>query len=743
METVLQNPGFDNYLKADEAAEYVGVSARTLRSWGRAGKLNSLRHPIHGYRVYRQEELEAILQIKGLRMRKEKAQILLSAIVQSSEDAIITKNLSGRILSWNPAAERIFGYTANEAIGQSITMIIPRDRMDEEDMIIEHLRRRERINHFETVRITKSGELIDIALTISPLHDSRGNVIGASKIARDITLEKRLRNALNQSEQRFREYSAKQVEGLMYLNGLASKLAHTYDARSMLEAILSTILPLYQADQSMLSLYHPETGTLQAGAYRGLDEKFLERLSGSGACDATLQQKRRIVVEDTETDPLFDSVRHVAREYGFRAVHSMPIITREEKCIGVLSVYFPHPRRPTKLEMQFMDICVRQAADFIERINAEEMIKEADRRKDEFLATLAHELRNPLAPIKNALHILEAPQAREEIKQEARHMMQRQVHQMQRLIDDLMDVARVSRGKIELKKQYITINEVIQNAIEIARPLITAKKQNLAITLPPETITLDGDVVRLSQIFANLLNNAAKYMNKEGVITLAAHKQGTEVVVSIKDNGIGIPAYMLPSVFDMFVQVDNALERAQGGLGIGLTLVKELVALHGGRVIAYSEGTGKGSEFIVYLPIVKEKQSAQEEQRVPEPIHSCRVLVVDDNDASARTLGWTLELSGHNVMLAHDLQTTLDTVKSFRPDVILLDIGMPGTNGYDICRLLRQNPHTHNTFIIAQTGWGQQEHRKRSQEAGFDYHLVKPIDIIALQRILSSRSLKL
>jgi PAS domain S-box-containing protein len=378
------------------------------------------------------------------------------------------------------------------------------------------------------------------------------------------------------------------------------------------------------------------------------------------------------------------------------------------------------------------------AIDVTDRIRAEEALREADRRKDEFLATLAHELRNPLAPIKNAIYLLESPDTKEEVKEEALQMMRRQVRLMKRLIDDLMDVSRVSQGKVELQKQLITLNDVIQGAVEIAKPLITEKRHELAINLLHQPVWLEGDSIRLSQVFANLLNNAAKYTSERGNIVLTVRKDETDdVVISVKDNGIGIPKAMLSSIFDLFVQVDNSLERMQGGLGIGLTLVKELVGLHGGSISAVSDG--KGSEFIVRLPVAqKTEEEAAASQAISESNRSYRILVVDDNEPSAKTLGWTLELIGHEVELAHDSKSGIEKAKTYRPDIILLDIGLPGMNGYDLCKIFRKDHETKDAFIIAQTGWGQEEHRNRSKEAGFNHHLVKPIEMQTLQQLLES-----
>lgn len=511
------------------------------------------------------------------RKQAEKDQARLAAIVESSDDAILSKSLDGTILSWNTAAERLFGYTPPEAIGKNITLIIPSERLDEERMILERLCRGERIDHFETVRVAKDGRRIHISLTISPIRSTDGQIIGASKIARDIT---------------------KRIQGEKQLRG---------------------------------------------------NEDRLRQL----------------------------------------------------------------------------------AAD----------LSEANRRKDEFLATLAHELRNPLAPIHNGLQIMRASHSNQPAVQQAGAMMERQLGNLVRLVDDLLDVSRISRGKLELRKERVELAAVLNNAVETSLPLIESSRNKLTVSVPPEPIFVDADVVRLGQVFANLLNNAAKYSEPGGHVWLTAERQGSDVVVRVKDTGVGIPADMLAKIFDLFTQVDRSLERSQSGLGVGLTLVKRVVELHGGTVHARSEELGKGSEFIVRLPVavpalsdLKPPPDTVQPSRLP--LH-CRILVADDNKDSATSLAMLLTIMGHEVRTANDGMQALELAAAFRPDVILLDIGMPKLNGYETCRRIRAETWGSKPILIALTGWGQVEDKRRSAEAGFNYHLVKPIDTDALQMVLA------
>ncbi len=377
--------------------------------------------------------------------------------------------------------------------------------------------------------------------------------------------------------------------------------------------------------------------------------------------------------------------------------------------------------------------------DITDRKRAEASLRQADRRKDEFLATLAHELRNPLAPLYNALNILKIG-GNPVIMREAQSTMSRQLQQMVRLVDDLLDVSRISRNMIELRKERISFNTVIENALETAKPLIEAQHHRFIAELPAKTIYLDADLTRMAQIFANLLNNAAKYTPQGGSIHLLATMENEGLAVSIRDSGIGIERSMLPKIFEMFSQVDNSFERSHGGLGIGLSLVKNLLALHGGTIEARSAGIGEGSEFIVWLPVSVEAEAEAPQADEPETSarDGLRVLVVDDNVPSAKTMGWMLELMGHTAELIHDGEAVLSAAQQFRPDVVLLDIGLPGRSGYDVCRELRQHADFVSTTLIAQTGWGQEKDKRMAREAGFDHHLVKPVNAEVLGKILDT-----
>ena len=503
------------------------------------------------------------------RTQIEEARARLAAIVESSQDAIIAKSLTGEILSWNAGAERLLGYRADEIVGKPVMLLVPADHQEEEAGIMSRLARGERIDELETLRVAKDGRHIEVSLSISPIRGHAGHLIGASSIARDISARRRA-----------------------------------------------------------------------------------------------------------------------------------------------------------------------------EQTNAELLaaLKEADRRKDEFLAMLAHELRNPLAPIRNAVHILRAKSPPVPDLQWAREVIDRQAAQMSRLVDDLLDVSRITRGKIELRRERIELATVVRSAVEASRPLIEKWGHELTVNLPTDPVLLDADLTRLSQVLLNLLNNAAKYTEQGGKIVLNAAEDGAQVVIRVRDNGMGIPRDQIASVFEMFTQLDRSLDRSHGGLGIGLTLVRQLVLMHGGSVEAHSEGPGTGSEFVVRLPAWRaQSQSGQNAVGEHQPtLPRCRILVVDDNEDAADSLGMVLRMMGSEVLTANDGLEAVGAAAVFQPQVILMDLGLPKLSGYEAARRIR-NEQGASVLLIAVTGWGQDDDRRRSEVAGFDYHLTKPVAFEKLQKLLAGR----
>jgi PAS domain S-box-containing protein len=380
--------------------------------------------------------------------------------------------------------------------------------------------------------------------------------------------------------------------------------------------------------------------------------------------------------------------------------------------------------------------------DVTQRRRAERALKEADQRKDQFLAMLAHELRNPLVPIRNGLQILNLAGNNPAMAENARSIMDQALNQMVRLVDDLLDVSRITTGKLKLRKERVELATVVQSAVDTSRPLIEEQGHKLIITLPAASILLDADPTRLAQVFSNLLNNAAKYSEQGGHITLSAEQKADEVIVRVTDRGIGIPADHLPRIFQLFAQVETASDRSQGGLGIGLSLVKGLIEMHGGKIEAHSEGPGRGSEFVARLPMISAEPisgsyTAKEDDESASPAAKYRILIVDDNRLSSDSTATALGLMGHELATARDGIEGIERAQTFRPDVILLDIGLPEVNGFETARRIREQPWGKNIFLIAVTGYGQEEDRRRSLQAGFNYHLVKPLSFSELKDKLS------
>ncbi len=617
----------------------------------------------------------------------------LAAIVESSNDAILGKSLEGVIQSWNAAAERTFGYSAAQAIGRPISLIIPAERLAEEERIIGEVRAGRRVEHFDTVRVRADGQYVHVSLTLSPIRDESGRVTGVSTIARDVTERKRA----EEERQRFSTL----IESSTDLIGICDTAGRLlFVNRAGLELIGWPSLD-EAGGHFVWEFLVPED-------QRAVREKLLPlvRDEGHGELEVRMQNARS------------GATRWLA--YKLLALRDRD---------GTVTGFGTLSQDITERRHMEQDLR-RLAAD----------LSEAGRRKDEFLATLAHELRNPLAPILNGVHVLGMSNDPSNIAM-ARTMMERQIEQMVRLIDDLLDVSRITRGKLELRKEHVALGAVIDNAVETSRPLMDDLRQQLTVALPKDPVTLRADAARLAQVYANLLNNSAKYTAPGGQIWLTATIEKRELVVSVKDTGIGIRAEHLPRIFEMFSQVDSSLERSQGGLGIGLTLVKRLVEMHGGSVEARSEGLGTGAEFTVRLPVVV-TPAEEDSAALPAPSEDApvarRILIVDDNRDHADSLAMLLQIGGSETRTAYDGERAVVLTEEFQPDAVLLDIGLPGLNGYETARRIRASPQGKHAVLIAITGWGQEEDRRRSADAGFDHHLTKPIATKELVRLLAN-----
>ena len=532
-----------------------------------------------------------------------------------------------------------------------------------------------------------------------------------------------------------------QSERQRLLGEAAAILLSTDEPDAMMHALFAKVAPHFRLDAYFNYMLNDVGDALWLESFDGIsgeDARTVERLDlGEAVSGLVAQQRQSYVASNVQSSS--DPVLQIEKGQGLRAYACHPLFA-ENRLLGTLAFASRQRDEFDTEELEFMQTICHYVTAAYERVRLIRQLRDADRRKDEFLATLAHELRNPLAPIRNALHIMQLSEDDSAAVDQARTMMERQLKQMVRLIDDLLDVSRITRGKLDLRKERVELATVIGNAVDTTRPLIEAAGHSLTVSLPPQPVYLDADPMRLAQVFANLLNNAAKYTDRGGRLWLTAAPDGNDIVIAVRDTGIGIPADSLTAVFEMFAQVDRSLEKSQGGLGIGLTLVKRLVELHGGTVEARSDGPGKGSEFIARLPRVPARKAPRNRQSDgvrTQPQMTCRILVADDNRDAAESMSMLLRMMGNDVRTVHDGVQAVEEASAFRPDVVLLDIGMPRLNGYAVARAIREQRWGAGMVLVALTGWGQDDDKRRADEAGFDQHFTKPVNPAALERLIS------
>lgn len=674
------------------------------------------------------------------RAQREQLRITLESI----GDGVIVVDDQGHVLLMNPVAETLTGWTREDAVGQPLEAIFhifneftrqpaenPVGRVLREGVVVGLA------NH--TILIARDGTQRPIDDSAAPIKDEDGNLVGVVLVFRDVTKRRR-------AEQTTR-----------FLADASATLASVVDYTSTLQKLARLAVPFF-ADWCAIDMLQPDGSLLHLAAAHAdpakaqLAQELYRRFPPDpqalhGIWSVIRTGKSEFIPDITDAD-LVANIKdpeqlRISRELGPRSYIGVPLRVRG-KVRGVITFITAESNRHYDLtDRSVAEDLADRATVAIENAELYRELREANRNKDEFLAMLAHELRNPLAPISNALQILQMRGVDPVTAERARDMMGRQLHHLVRLVDDLLDVSRIMQGKIELRRAPTDIAMIVARAVETARPAIDAQGHNLDITLPPEPVRVNADLVRMAQVVANLLNNSAKYTPKGGHIDLAVEHVNSDVILRIHDTGIGIARDLLPRIFDPFVQAEHGLERGQGGLGIGLTLVARLVKMHGGSVSAFSEGLGKGSEFVVRLPVVAEsstEETAPKKQRPAETKKGPRrrILVVDDNQDAADSLALLLRLQGQEVQVAHDGPSALKLAPAYAPEVVFLDIGMPGMNGYDVARRMRQLPELEKTVLIALTGWGQDEDRQRSQEAGFNHHLVKPVEPDVITGLLAS-----
>ncbi len=526
--------------------------------------------------------------------------------------------------------------------------------------------------------------------------------------------------------------------GLLFLAAFVSVLHRSLSARNVAMLLLARQNELFQTTLASIGDAVITTDTASQVTFLNPVAEAMTGWTNDSARGKPLETVFQILREDTR-EPAENPAIKALREGAVigLANHTLLISRDGSECA------IDDSAAPIRNEQGAVAGVVLVFRDITERLSAEKSLRTADRLKDEYLAMLAHELRNPLAPIRNSLQILKQSAANSETRELAREMAERQVKHMALLLDDLLDVARISSGRIELRLQPVDLTSLARRTVEAVRPFVAEQKHELIVSLPPAAVHTSGDPTRLDQVLTNLLNNAAKYTKPGGKICLTVESDQREARLRVRDNGIGIAADVLPRIFDLFVQAQRREDRTQGGVGIGLTLVRRLVELHQGTVEALSAGPGQGSEFIVHLPLLGAGLVADEpDEGSPGPRAASsigrRILIVDDNRDAAETLAMLLSLNGHEVRLAFEGNSALDVAREFGPELVFLDIGMPGMDGYQVARALRADLKVRDSTLVALTGWGQEEDRRQSREAGFDHHLVKPVEPEKLEALIAN-----
>ena len=687
-----------------------------------------------------------------LEEQREWFQVTLSSI----GDAVMTTDVQGNVTFLNPIAECMTGWTLREAAG------VPHERIFR--ILNEHTRRSAPspvrsvlrdgnvvglANH--TALICKDGTETPIDDTAAPIRDAKGRLLGTVMVFHDVTLRRRAEAALHE-ETRILELLNQSGPAIAAQLNLQTLVQNVTDAATKLSGAKFGVF-CYSSTDQFIESFSPY-------ALSGVSHEAFEILGSSRHAplfNPTFRGEGVVRFADLTQESDYESVlpRESTSTEGapIRSYLAVPVISRSGEVIGGLFFGHPEPNMfSERTERLSLGVAAQAAAaidnarlyeaaqaQIARREQAEAALRETDRRKDEFLATLAHELRNPLAPIRQAALISKMAGATEAQKRWSHDVISRQVHHMSLLLDDLLDVSRITRGTLQLRKQATELSSVVDAAVETARPTLDAKRHRLSIDISQEQTYLSADPLRIAQVLSNLLTNAAKYTDPEGLIRLTAHCSSDSVVIQVIDNGIGIAQEALPRIFQMFSQVKASQDRSDGGLGIGLALAKGLVELHGGQIEARSGGIGRGSEFIVRLPVGTASplklagSRAEPEERA---LVSRRVLIADDNQDSAESLAMLLRMEGHEVLVVHDGPEALAAVAAFEPELALLDIGMPGLNGYEVAKKIREAAPTSPIMLIAVTGWGQHSDKARARASGFDHHFTKPVEPERLMELL-------
>ncbi|HYP01061.1 MAG TPA: PAS domain S-box protein [Pyrinomonadaceae bacterium] len=706
------------------------------------------------------------------RKRVEEKLLQTAAIVENSDDAIISKDMDGRILSWNPGAERLYGYTAAEAVGQSITMLIPDDRPDEEPRILEQIRRGERVDHYETVRRHKDGTLIDVSLTVSPVKDASGRIIGASKIARDITDRK-------QAEAERREHA----EIIEMVNRVGQAVAGELDLHKLVQAVTDAATEITGAHfgSFFYNVLNEAGASYMLYTLSGVPREAFAHFPMPRATDLfgpTFRGEGTILINDVKKD-----VRYGKNSpyYGMPEGHlpvvsylAVPVISRTGEVYGGL--FFGDPKESvfTERVARIVEGLAAQAAVAMDnarlyeaaqraRDEAEQAAREnerlyreaqeSSRLKDEFLATVSHELRTPLTAILGWAHLLRRGGFNGDSALKALETIERNARSQSQLIDDLLDVSRIITGKLRMDIRPVDPNSFIDAAIEAVGPAAEAKGVLLQRIIDTGVVSVAGDPARLQQVVWNLLSNAIKFTPKGGRVRITLERINSHIEIGVSDNGTGIEPEFLPYVFDRFRQGDQRSTRKHGGLGLGLAIARHLVELHGGTVRAESRGLNQGSTFTVVLPVAPVYQSVGHGERVhpaardtlpnyecPDRLDGLKVLIVDDEPDTRELLKMGLAQCGAEVKATGSVAEALGAIVAEVPDLLISDIGMPDEDGYELIRRVRGLPIERGRKVpaIALTAYARVEDRMQALRVGYQMHVPKPVELAELVAVAAS-----
>jgi PAS domain S-box-containing protein len=670
------------------------------------------------------------------------ARTLLVSIVDSSMDAIITKTLDGIITSWNGAAERLFGYTAAEMIGKPIRLLIPPERQLEEDDILARLRRGERLDHFETVRVAKDGRRLIISLSMSPLRNAAGTIVGASKIARDIT-DSRMADA---ERVRLLEENAAVTE---VLNNVGAVVASDLDRDKVVQAVTDTATALTTAEFGAF-FYNVENEAGEAymlytisGAPREAFSK-LPMPRNTAVFEATFKGSGVVRSSDITKDPRYG---HNPPHHGMPSGHlpvrsylAVPVKGRSGEVIGGL--FFGHPEvdRFTDHHERLAVGIGAWASVALENARMFGMVQEASRLKDEFLASLSHELRTPLNAVLGYSRMLRERMLSPDKQEQALETIERNATSLAQIVEDVLDISRIISGKIRLNVQAVDFPKAVQNAIDVVTPAADAKGVRIEAILDPDGGPVSGDPERLQQVLWNLLSNAVKFTNRGGKVQVRLERIDSHIEVSVADTGVGIARDFLPYVFERFRQADASIGRERGGLGLGLSIARQLTEMHGGTIEAASDGVGHGATFTVKVPLMSVQRSAEQslhprakrsvQSIAPGDLSDVRVLAVDDDPDAVRLVAELLETAGARVATASSADEAIGALDTELPHVIVTDLGMPRVDGFQLLQRIRahQNPLVRQVPVAALTAYARSEDRVKAVRAGFHVHLAKPVD---------------